>query len=342
MHIRRILINSGLLVSSLVVALLAGEFGLRALQWAGVVSSDESVVFPTVRYFGKQRVSQNKLLIFEHDTNDPLINRDGFRDRDYPVAHSQATRIMALGDSVTFGRGVPSEETYARVLEARLNEKNAGTHEVMNFAVGGYNSEQEFEFYRTVGRKYQPDLLIIGFVLNDCHPASVLMNHFAAQKANKQKMSRQEASEPDGLLGQSRLFERLRGWLDETRKERPGTPLWVSKQCAIPENWAIVERGFRELADITAADATPVVVVIFPMLYDFDNYPFAALHESVQAEARKHGFPVLDLFRAFAEFDADELQAAPGDLVHLSAKGHRVAARSIHRFLLENEIARVE
>jgi lysophospholipase L1-like esterase len=83
-----------------------------------------------------------------------------------------------------------------------------------------------------------------------------------------------------------------------------------------------------------------VAVVVFPMLVDFDHYPYHRLHRRVAREARRHGFSVLDLFEAFALHDAATLQLLPGDTTHPGDLGHRLAAERIHAFLRQEGLPR--
>jgi hypothetical protein len=80
-------------------------------------------------------------------------------------------RILVLGDSTTFGWGVPVEKPYAKLLEQKLNENlrpgGPKRFEVMNTGVGNYNTAQEVAYFKERGRLYKPDMVILGFFTND-------------------------------------------------------------------------------------------------------------------------------------------------------------------------------
>lgn len=98
------------------------------------------------------------------------INALGFRDnRDYTVAKPpNTTRILVLGDSVTFGHGTLYETSYPYLLEQRLKAWRPATNwQVWNLGVPGYNTGQELSLLNQVGPSYQPDLVIVGFYPND-------------------------------------------------------------------------------------------------------------------------------------------------------------------------------
>jgi lysophospholipase L1-like esterase len=97
------------------------------------------------------------------------VNGDGFRDHEYARAKAGgAFRVVVLGDSIAFGWGVPLEETFPKILETRLRTLAGGRPiEVLNLAVSGYNPYTEAELFRDVGVRYQPDLVLVQFCIND-------------------------------------------------------------------------------------------------------------------------------------------------------------------------------
>ena len=97
-------------------------------------------------------------------------NADGMREtRDYPlIRQPNSVRIVGLGDSGMFGWGVEQDEAYMSVLERNLNASSSGTvFEVLNLAVPGYNTQLEAESFRVKGAKYSPDVVVIGWCVND-------------------------------------------------------------------------------------------------------------------------------------------------------------------------------
>ena len=371
---RKLFANLALTAGALVVAFVLAELGVRALQRYGVLADlRKQAVSPLVEYAGKYRMSGNQNLGWELDPNDPRINADGFRDREYAVGKSDGIRIVALGDSVTFGRGVPLENTYAKVLEDLLNreDRDGPPYEVLNLGVGGYNSRKQLELYKTKGRKYQPDLLVIGFVLNDAIPAprELVAARAARGKQRRTKMreratleqlrerwrtdpalsralaelresqreeraERQEASAEEPPGG-SRLIALVRDRLGHLRQKPEARRYpWLLRAYAEPETWRVVSDSFQEFSRIAAQDGISVLVVILPRLTDFENYEFAAIHERIGREARGQGLRVLDLYERFRGQDARRFRQSERDTVHLNSAGHRAIAQRIHEYLV--------
>ncbi|MDD5089860.1 MAG: SGNH/GDSL hydrolase family protein [Candidatus Wallbacteria bacterium] len=91
------------------------------------------------------------------------INDHGFRG--HPVREN-LRKIAFIGDSVVFGVGLNDEET----LPYRLQEYFASSEEifqVLNFGVPGYNTEQASLFLERQLEKLTPDMIILGYTLND-------------------------------------------------------------------------------------------------------------------------------------------------------------------------------
>ncbi len=96
-----------------------------------------------------------------------VLNADGFRT-DAPRTDEPACRIICLGDSWTFGMNVGEEQTYPRRVEARLREAvPQGDIEVVNLGVLGYSSYQGLELLKKKAPELNPDIVLIGFGMND-------------------------------------------------------------------------------------------------------------------------------------------------------------------------------
>jgi hypothetical protein len=86
-------------------------------------------------------------------------NSAGMRGRrEYPLEPGEPLRIVALGDSFTFGQCVGDEETFAARLEQRI-----APGEVLNLAVHGYGHDQMLLRLREQGLAYRPDWILLGF-----------------------------------------------------------------------------------------------------------------------------------------------------------------------------------
>jgi hypothetical protein len=91
-------------------------------------------------------------------------NSKGFRGKkDFPYSkNKEKLRILILGDSFTFGDEVSDDETYSYYLQEMLPHT-----EVINMGVHGYGHDQMLILLKEEGLKYQPDIVILGFLALD-------------------------------------------------------------------------------------------------------------------------------------------------------------------------------
>jgi lysophospholipase L1-like esterase len=79
-------------------------------------------------------------------------------------------RIAIVGDSYTFGMGVPFADTWGEALRRRLGDDFV----VLNFGVDGYGVDQACLRYREDARAWKPDLVILGLIAHDVYRSTVV------------------------------------------------------------------------------------------------------------------------------------------------------------------------
>src|SRR5262249_39736248 len=96
-------------------------------------------------------------------------NAFGFRGQApvTPKPHD-LVRVVAVGDSVTFGLGVNDDDTFCVQTERLLRSRHAGLDlEVNNLAVPGYDTRQEVTLLGRHVESLRPDVVLVGFYSND-------------------------------------------------------------------------------------------------------------------------------------------------------------------------------
>ncbi len=96
-------------------------------------------------------------------------NRYGFSDkeRSFEKAQNTVLRVAVLGDSFVWGHGIPVEDAWSHIMEAKLKEQYGETVEVLNWGKNRWSTYDQFQFLKKEGVKFNPNLLIFGFVTND-------------------------------------------------------------------------------------------------------------------------------------------------------------------------------
>lgn len=94
------------------------------------------------------------------------INSLGFRDREFGLSKLAQHRVLAFGDSFTYGWGVEIEQTWTKVLEKNL--KNSGLDvEIANLGVPGGSPVVYAEFAEKAVPLLKPDLVVVGILQGD-------------------------------------------------------------------------------------------------------------------------------------------------------------------------------
>jgi hypothetical protein len=94
-------------------------------------------------------------------------NSLGWRGRrEYREAKGTDYRVLLLGDSFAYGTGVDDDQTFAALVEKDLIAGQMSV-EVLNAGCPGKGTDYELKSFQTVGRKFNPDLTVLGFFAND-------------------------------------------------------------------------------------------------------------------------------------------------------------------------------
>src|SRR5436190_16372385 len=101
------------------------------------------------------------------------LNSLGYRSPEPTSARLPSTlRVACLGDSWTFGMNVDQDRTYPSRLGEQLRHAHPGKPvEVLNFGVLGYSSFQGLQLMKARIVALHPDVVAIGFAMNDSEVA---------------------------------------------------------------------------------------------------------------------------------------------------------------------------
>ena len=156
------------MLSSLTFSLLAAEAFVRLVDPIGIGYYEEAGRYHLEKVPDDQLVYKHRPFV---DTQYQGVmvrtNSLGLRDRDLGDPKTEDLRIVALGDSVTFGWGVERDDLFTEQLEA-LTASRAGLRlNVINTGVGSYNTRQQRRFFELYHEKLAPDGVILIYVPND-------------------------------------------------------------------------------------------------------------------------------------------------------------------------------
>lgn len=106
-------------------------------------------------------------MIWFHRPYHVQTNSVGLRNTEEPTPG--AYRILALGDSQTFGPYLANDDTWPAWTEnaLRLHHRDAGRVQVFNAAIAGYTIVDELAYLRQKGVAFNPNLVLIAAFEND-------------------------------------------------------------------------------------------------------------------------------------------------------------------------------
>ena len=94
-------------------------------------------------------------------------NSQGFRDKERAIEKAEgAIRVLAIGDSFTWGAGVSYDLAFVTLLERRLQTELPGL-EVVNQGVPGWEPPQELHLLKNHGIGFSPDLVLLNFFVGN-------------------------------------------------------------------------------------------------------------------------------------------------------------------------------
>lgn len=247
------------------------------------------------------------------------FDEQGLFTVDTPAATAEGRRgkrlILLLGDSRTFGNGVPVAATYGEILDRRLPGA-----EVINLAVPGYSSFQGRTALEIDAPRFRPDIVVFAYGLNDRR--YVLYPDDADGAERFRRLARR--SRLDRLAGSLALVGLLKGRggaEPEGAQERP-----LDLATVVPR---VPPESFRRNLEAVARDcAERGILLIFLLLNDnpVESRDLAAgvlrLQEGQLARAERRLRTAVLLNNRFS--DAARLSLA--DLYERTGRGQDAAA----------------
>lgn len=254
-------------------------------------------------------------------------NKKGLRGTEYSYEKpSDVHRILMLGDSYLFGWGLNLDDTLPVILEKCLNKK----YEVINAGIYGYNTVQEIEYLKREGIRYNPDVVIIYFVMNDIEPQWNVPRHpkyeyeycvswffdHVIRRLNDFISKWSNNSEVFFTVGRSRQnTSYLRAFKKEKYK-------WVACKNAIAEfSHYSKEKKF-----------IPYIIIIPDFSQNFREYKWTEIHSKVKTFAMENGIKTLDLLDYFKGLNSAEFQISVTEN-HPNKHANEIIAQQICKFL---------
>jgi len=256
-----------------------------------------------------------------------LLNSRGYRDVERTLRKPPGVRrIVSLGDSFAWGASIEYDDTYGRRVERALNRRGE-RWEVVQLALPGMGTVEEAAQLEDEGFDYGPDVVVLGFVLNDSEDENA-----AEHRRERDWLADQQARRNRrGLVERSALYRLVRGRLKATLDNHRRLEAYHSQFAPDYAGWVACQQALRRMGDLCRQHHVPFVVMIFPL---FGNpldagYPFAEIHAKVAQAARAAGATVLDLLPHYRGLRWEILVADGPKDEHPNEIAHRIAAQAL-------------
>jgi len=369
--------RAGLMLASTLVSLAFAEAALHYLNIGTPILRDVDPIFGWAPIAGAEGVwtseGRARVQITEH----------GFRGVDHPRERPEGVfRIAVLGDSFTEAKQVALDDAYPSHVERALAscEGLGGRRpEVLSFGVSGYGTAQEALVLEHRVWRYQPDLVVLGFLtgndIADNHPELRANGHAPFYRLEEGELlldtsflntdwyrSRRDGGTLRNVRRRSRLWQLLGGARSERSPEAglrdeiyaaPTDPRWA-------DAWLWTEAILEQMSASTAAHGAAFGVVTLSNAIQVHPDPEArrAYREGLQVDDLRYpdrrvaavgeraGFPTLELvphLREVAEQRGEALHGFPNtqpNTGHWNEEGHRVAGEHIAQWLCEHLVSR--
>lgn len=292
------------------------------------------------------------------------LSRDGFRTHELAPKRAGIYRILALGDSCTFGQLQRGDRygyvanPYPLVLEKLLADRlGPGRFEVFNAGIPGYNSYQGLLLLRGKLRSLDPDLITVRFGWNDVF----LSESPPGQGPYRESDSRLLVALEDLAL-RTALYPFLRRLGFELRAWRGHDASALRDAFVNRKQWtptvslAGYEHNLRRIVEIGRARGAQVWLLTSPYnqapsrsareFVAFNNRlgfdELIAEHEryneATRAVARELGAPLIDMDAIYRD-NPDVKLFVESDVLHPSQWGHHLEADVLFRALVARGIA---
>lgn len=134
--------------------------GIEPLPYDENISEEEGIyTIPPANESGYAGGENSPFPVFHWETNSRGLREEDF-SKDKP---SKTTRILVIGDSMTWGSGVNRSSRYTDRLERYLNSNESRRYQVINAGVGAWGMKDYYLFLKNRGVNYDPDLVVIAF-----------------------------------------------------------------------------------------------------------------------------------------------------------------------------------
>jgi len=324
--------------ATLGLALVSGALALALAEIALRIVLPEPIVWrhPQERYAWDPETGHRlrpHQAAFTHDAR-VETNRHGLRDGELPPRPSPGTvRVLALGDSQTFGNGLPLSATWPKQLE-RLLQRGADDpsgFEVINAGVPGTDTWQHAIFLERLLPIYHPDAVVLGFYVNDVSERYEPPARPPPQTSAWRERTIYTLKRSSLLLVLRQAVAAIRqGWSPSRAAVLEERILSGEPDPRVEAAWAEVERSLSAMVERCRERGVAFVLLALPRRDQVAaQSPQTAYNRRLTALARQLGVPAVDPLASLRDAHRRDVQLSiPWD-GHNTSAANRIVVESL-------------
>ena len=268
------------------------------------------------------------------------INSAGVRDREeltQPKPPGQR-RVICVGDSFTFGWGIPEEQNWVRLLEDRLREGGRDVRTVNCGAAGTVCVDEYVAGLQQRFARFEPDAVVLTICLNDLIGSDGLMVIGPPVDTGSALLDLVQAAMGRGPLALSQDRDWVGELLAMPETYPDGTPnprFGADKPFQAMWSQGVPQKSLREAKAWCDERGIPLMVVLWPFLQGLGegrHYPFQPLHTLVKEDLAKADIPMLDVLPWLVDVDHEDLWVTPADM-HPNPRAQELVIDAITDFV---------
>lgn len=284
-------------------------------------------------------------------------NSLGYRNPE--LGEKTKTRILFLGDSITVNEALPEEETFIRIIE-KQSDQDGYEWETINTGVSGISTQNELAILHETGLSTQPDIVVIGFYLNDYQESPGVFVPVLPYGLNNSRFIYHTTKMATLLMAEynwsrkyvSRTWSRLirKSLLEnfppgegdfKTSHEAFNGLIWEYASDwggAWSEHaWEIWEPLFEEFIELSTKHEFQLMVVAFPVRYQVEaDYIYDYPQQRLKELTDRLDIPTLDLLPMFRDEHQNNNEVLFFDHCHHTAYANQRIADEVYQFLRTN------
>jgi len=270
-------------------------------------------------------------------------NAQGLRDKEYAIEKPRNTfRVAVIGDSYTMASGIKIEDAYHSLLEKRLNEEGKGSsYEFINFGVGGYSLRQYLGSLNTQAKKYDPDLVLVGFCPENDHH---VQSHLIHQYRYKVKKRTYTFFRPLTII---KLRDIKRSFVNNYKKHKKETAEKresvnsSNKRDEVKKVFTKLQKkyilhNFLKMGQFSQKNDVPVVIVFISHII---NEKYSLMSDEVKRMALMNDLHFVETATSFKDTKLKDYVILPVD-DHPNEKANIIFADRIQEYLKEKDLLR--